>query len=79
MVGIHGLFLLDWFTDPENNLSALGSRERMDKSGLHACGELSGGRRVLILHLIGDHFICCIQCGALPCLPCLMSLSMESL
>lgn len=45
IVGIHGLFLLDWFTDPENNLSALGSRERMHKSGLHACGELSGGRR----------------------------------
>ena len=40
VVGTHGLFLLDWFTDPKDTLSALGSRARMDsKSGLHMFGE----------------------------------------
>ena len=51
------LFLLDWFTDPKDNLSALGSRARMDsKSGLQVFGEENGGRRlVLILHTVDDH------------------------
>ena len=48
---------MDWFTDPKDNLSALGSRARMDsKSGLQVFGEENGGRRlVLILHTVDDH------------------------
>ena len=70
------LFLLDWFTDPKDNLSALGSRARMDsKSGLQVFGEENGGRRlVLILHTVDDHWICRIWCGASSCWPSVVSL-----